>query len=185
MVGTVVTLSGAIGTLRSDIAVALANRLSWPRVKFSDFIKAQLEVAGGTPEDRRMLQKVGQELVQTDVEGFVAGVLAQANGWKGGDDLVVDGLRHVEVRLALLNAIKPSTLYYVHVEVDEPTRQRIAESIRGIQERLLYRYDQDLTEAQLPKILPAYADQIVDGSLPAGMLAEKIVARLRAMGRLS
>lgn len=119
------------------------------------------------------------------MEGFVAGVLAQANGWKDGGNLVVDGLRHVEVRLALLNAVKPSTLYYVHVEVDELTRQSTAESVRGIQERLLYRYDQDLTEAQLPKILPAYAHQIVDGSLPAGMVAEKIVARLRAMGRLS
>lgn len=185
MVGTVVTLSGAIGTRRSDIAVALAEQLAWRRVKFSDYIKSHLQGAGGTPEDRRMLQKVGQDLVQTDVEGFVASVLAQAEGWKGGQDLVVDGLRHTEVRLALLNAIKPSTLYYVHVEVDEPTRQSTAESVRGIQERLLYRYDQDLTEAQLPKILPAYADQIVDGSLPAGLVAERVVARLRAMGRVA
>lgn len=185
MTGTVVTLSGAIGTRRSDIAVALAERLHWPRVKFSDYIKSRLEGAGGTSEDRRMLQKVGQELVQTDVESFVLGVLAQAEEWKAGDDLVVDGLRHTEVRLALLNAIKPSTLYYVHVEVDEATRQSTAENVRGIQERLLYRYDQDLTEAQLPKILPAYADQIVDGSLPAGMVAEKIVARLRTMGRVA
>lgn len=184
MVGTVVTLSGAIGTRRSDIAVALVARLGWPRVKFSDYIKSRLQEAGGQPEDRRMLQKFGQELVQTDVEGFVAGVLEQADGWKRGQDLVVDGLRHTEVRLALLNAVKPSTLYYVHVEVDEPTRQSTAESVRGIQERLLYRYDQDLTEAQLPKILPAYADQIVDGSLPPGLVADKVVARLRTMGRV-
>ena len=183
MVGTVVTLSGAIGTRRSDIALAIAGRLGWRRVKFSDYIRSRLE--GAADDDRRMLQKVGQELVQTDVEGFVAGVLAQADGWVRGENLVVDGLRHAEVRLALLNAIRPSALYYVHVEVDEPTRQSTAESVRGIQERLLYRYDQDLTEAQLPKILPAYADQIVDGSLPAGMVAQKVVSRLRAMGRVA
>lgn len=184
MVGTVVTISGAIGTRRSDIAAALAERLGWQRVKFSDYIKAKLQADGGNAEDRRMLQKLGQELVQADVEGFVGGVIAMAQGWKPGGDLVVDGLRHVEVRLALLAAIRPSTLYYVHVEVDEVTRQATAENVRGIQERLLYRYDQDLTEAQLPKILPAYADQIVDGSLPPTIVADKIIARLKALARV-
>lgn len=184
MAGTVVTLSGAIGTRRSDIAVALADRLGWVRVKFSTVIASQLAAGGAEPDDRRLLQKLGQELVQTDVEGFVAGVLAQAVGWKPGSNLVVDGLRHAEVRLALLNAVRPSSLHYVHVEVDEVTRQSTAETVRGIQERLLYRYDQDLTEAQLPKILPAYADQIVDGSLPAVIVAEKVYSRLKALGRL-
>lgn len=183
--GTVVTLSGAIGTRRSDIAVALAVRLGWPRVKFSDYIKATLAAGGGDPEDRRLQQKLGQELVQTDVRGFVAGVLAQADGWAADGDLVVDGLRHAEVRLALLAAIGNSVLHYVHVEVDEVTRQETAETVRGIQERLLYRYDQDLTEAQLPRILPAYADQIVDGSLPAALVAEKVVVRLKALGRIA
>lgn len=185
MVGTVVTLSGAIGTRRSDIAIALAERLGWQRVKFSGYIKSKLQAEGANPEDRRLQQKLGQELVQTNVRGFVAGVLAQAEGWEPGLNLVVDGLRHAEVRLALLAAIDPSVLHYVHVEVDEVTRQETAETVRGIQERLLYRYDQDLTEAQLPRILPAYADQIVDGSLPATMVADKVVARLKALDRIS
>lgn len=184
MVGTVVTLSGAIGTRRSDIAIALAQRLGWTRVKFSDYIKSKLIADGGDADDRRMLQKLGQDLVQTDVEGFVRGVLEMAQDWEPGGDLVVDGLRHAEVRLALVTAIRPSSLYYVHVEVDEVTRQATAENVRGIQERLLYRYDQDLTEAQLPKILPAYADQIVDGSLPATIVADKILLRIRSLGLL-
>ena len=184
MAGTVVTLSGAIGTRRSDIATALSDRLGWQRVKFSGYIKSTLEAGGGDPEDRRLQQKLGKQLVQTDVRGFVAGVLAQAEGWTAGGNLIVDGLRHAEVRLALLAAIDPSVLHYVHVEVDEVTRQDTAETVRGIQERLLYRYDQDLTEAQLPRILPAYADQIVDGSLPATMVAEKFVVRLKALARI-
>lgn len=185
MVGTVVTLSGAIGTRRSDIAVALAGRLAWPQIKFSAYISARLAAEGGDSTDRRMLQKLGQELVQSDAEGFVREVLAKAEGWEPGGNLVVDGLRHAEVRLALLTAIRPSTLYYVHVEVDEVTRQDTAETVRGIQERLLYRYDQDLTEAQIPKILPAYADQIVDGSLPPSIVADKILAKLKAIGRIA
>lgn len=184
MAGTVVTFSGAIGTRRSDIAIALADRLGWERVKFSTFIASRLAEGGAEADDRRLLQKLGQELVQSDVEGFVAGVLSQAVNWQPGNNLIVDGLRHAEVRLALVHAIRPSSLHYVHVEVDEVTRQGTAETVRGIQERLLYRYDQDLTEAQLPKILPAYADQIVDGSLPATIVAEKISARLKALGRL-
>lgn len=184
MPGTVVALSGAIGTRRSDIAVALAERLGWARVKFSTFIASRLAEVGGEADDRRLLQKLGQELVQTDVDGFVAGVLAQAPDWAPGGNLVVDGLRHAEVRLALLHAIRPSSLHYVHVEVDEVTRQETAETARGIQERLLYRYDQDLTEAQLPKILPAYADQIVDGSLPTKIVADKVFARLRTLDRI-
>lgn len=164
--------------------MALAKRVGWDRVKFSTFIASRLAEEGAKLNDRRLLQKLGQELVQTDVESFVAGVLAQAPNWQRGGNLIVDGLRHAEVRLALLNAIRPSSLHYVHVEVDEVTRQDTAETVRGIQERLLYRYDQDLTEAQLPKILPAYADQIVDGSLPANIVAEKVFSRLKALGKL-
>ncbi len=184
MAGIVVTLSGAIGTRRSDIAIALAGRLDWPRVKFSDYIKAMLAKEGADPDDRRMLQKVGQDLVQADVEAFVRDVLAQAPAWAAGQNLIVDGLRHTEVRLALANAVKPSVLYLVHVEVDEVMRHETAETVRGIQERLLYRYDQDLTEAQLPKILPAYADQIVDGSLPITLVVDQILAKLRAFQRV-
>lgn len=180
MVGVVVALSGAIGTRRSDIAVALAARLGWQRVKFSEYIRTILREADRDPEDRRMQQKVGQELVQGDVRAFVRHVLAQASDWRAGDNLVVDGLRHVEARLALVAAIDPSPLHYVHVEIDEAMRRHVAEVAKGIQERLLYRYDQDLTEAQLPKILPAYADQFVDGSLPISIIVDQIAGKLRA-----
>lgn len=179
MAGTVIVLSGAIGTRRSAISIEVAKSLGWGRVKFSDFLKSQIEEDGLDPNDRRLLQKVGQSLVQTDIDRFIAGVLALAETWEPGQNLIVDGLRHAEVRLALSEKVEPSALYHVHVEVDEVTRQETAEKVGRIHERVLYRYDQDLTEAQIPKILPAYADDIVDGSLPLSIVAQKIASRVR------
>jgi hypothetical protein len=181
LVGVVVTLSGAIGSRRSDLAIKLADRLGWPRVKFSDYIKAMIRADGGDPENRTQLQSYGQKLVQNRLDEFVDGVLAMAQGWQRGDDLVVDGLRHVEVLLALKQKVVPSTVLYVNVSVDPLRREEDAKD-RGIAEQMLYRYDRDLTEAQLARILPAYADLEIDGTLGFSITVDEIIQRVQRLG---
>ena len=111
-----------------------------------------------------------------DVDGFVANVLRQVE-WQRGN-LILDGLRHVEVRQALLQQLRDvAVLKLVHVTVDEDTRlERAGE--RGIEQRMLSRYDQDLTEAQMSRIVPPYADLILDGTLPVEMATNIIVSKL-------
>jgi hypothetical protein len=179
--GVVVTLSGAIGSRRSELASKIEERLGWPRVKFSDYIKAMIRADGGDPENRTQLQSYGQKLVQNRLEEFVDGVLARAPAWRPGGDLVVDGLRHVEVLLTLKNKVAPSKVLYVDVSVD-PLRREEGAKDRGIAEQMLYRYERDLTEAQLARILPAYADLRVDGTMGFSITVEEIVQRIKELG---
>lgn len=179
--GVVVTLSGAIGSRRSELAIKLAQHLGWPRVKFSDYIKSVIRADGGDPENRTQLQSYGQKLVQNQLEKFVADVLAMAPEWRPGDDLVVDGLRHVEVLLTLKRKAVPSKVLYVDVSTDPILREKGAKD-RGIAEQMLYRYDRDLTEAQVARILPAYADHKVDGTLGFNININDIVQRVEAVG---
>lgn len=179
--GVVVTLSGAIGSRRSDLASKLEERLGWPRVKFSDYIKAMIGADGGEPENRTQLQSYGQKLVQNRLQEFVDGVLAMAPDWRRGGDLIVDGLRHVEVLLTLKQKVAPSRMLYVYVSVDPLRREEDAKN-RGIAEQMLYRYDRDLTEAQLARILPAYADLKVDGTLGFSFNVEEIIQQVEKLG---
>jgi hypothetical protein len=174
--GLVLAFSGAIGTSRSEVSQLVANRLGWPRVKFADYIRDLARESGENPQDRMVLQKLGQALVIDDVDGFVEKVLARAD-WQENGNLIVDGLRHAEVRHSLAQKVAPNTLRVVHITLDEDTRQDRATRDKGIEQRLLARFDQDLTEAQIPKILPAYADLILDGTLPRQILAEKVIMR--------
>ncbi len=170
----VITLSGAIGSRRSKLADALQERLQWPKVKFSDYIKDLIEGDGGEREDRILLQSYGQRLVQSQRQQFVEAVLARAPGWRDEGKLIVDGLRHVEVLLQLRDAVRPARLIYVNVNANPLERETGAKE-RGIAEQNLYRYDRDLTEAQITRILPAYADLNLDAQLGIRFNVEEIL----------
>ncbi len=178
--GIVITLSGAIGRRRSELAEKLADRLVWPRVKFSDYIKRRIAADGEDERDRMLQQSYGQKLVQNQLQEFVGGVLAMAPDWRDQGNLVVDGLRHVEVLLTLRRLIGTSTLVYVNVLTD-PLRRDEGARARGILEQNLYRYDRALSEAQITRILPAYADIVVDGTLGFSINIDGIVAKIKQM----
>ncbi len=95
--GLVITLSGPIGSRRSELARRLANRLGMgPPVKFSDYIRACIDADGEDQNDRSLQQSYGQRLVQSRLDEFVRGVLALAPAWPEKREVIVDGLRHVE-----------------------------------------------------------------------------------------
>jgi cytidylate kinase len=179
--GVVVAFSGPIGAGKSTISQRVAESLNWPRVSFGDYIKKIAQENAADPDDRAVLQRLGQALVLADVDGLVEDVLNQRK-WRnenGEGNLVVDGLRHVEVRHALLQKIRPqNVLKHVFVTIDEDTRQQRVRDEDHIEPRILMRYDQDITEAQIPRILREYKDIEVSGKLPASIAAREVVAKL-------
>ena len=154
--GLVITLSGAIGSRRSELAEKLKFRLGWPKVKFSDYIRQRIAEDDEKPDDRLLQQRYGQILVQTQLEEFVDGVLGIAPDWRSQGNLIVDGLRHVEVLLTLKQKVRPHRVFYVNVTPD-PLRREEGARERGIEEQNLYRYDRALSEAH---------DHIDKGSAP-------------------
>jgi cytidylate kinase len=178
--GVVVAFSGPIGAGKSTISQKVADTLHWPRVSFGDYIKKIAQENGEDPENRAVLQRLGQALVLADVDDLVNQVLNQRE-WrnaKGEGNLVVDGLRHAEVRHALVQKIRPNLLKHVFVTIDEDTRQQRVREEDHIEPRILMRYDQDITEAQIPRVLREYKDIEVSGKLPASIAAREVVAKL-------
>src|SRR5258708_6747088 len=99
--GTVVALAGAIGSGKSVLSHRVSERLHWPRISFGDYVRKIAERNRRDAGDRSVLQQLGQALVVTNVEDFVDKVLAEAN-WRERGNLILDGLRHVEVRQVLI-----------------------------------------------------------------------------------
>ena len=178
MHGQVVAFSGPIGSRKSELSKAVAENLHWPRRSFGDFLREDAKASGMNPGDRAVLQQLGQARVQSDADRFVADVLA-GHDWSKHPNLILDGLRHAEVRHALLLHLRVHEigLKVVFVEIDEALRQRQAEE-RGVPLRLLATYDRDLTEAQVSRVMRAYADAVVPGSLPKGHAVDTVISKL-------
>jgi cytidylate kinase len=177
LMGIVIAFSGPIGAGKSTISQKVADLLHWPRVSFGEYVQKVARENNQDPSDRTVLQRLGQALVLSDVDEFVEGVLNQKE-WRGEGNLVVDGLRHAEVRHALIQKIKPNVLKHVYVTVDEDTRQQRVRDEDNVEPRILMRYDQDITEAQIPRIIREYKDMEVSGKLPSQIAAKEVVARL-------
>lgn len=173
-----IAFTGSIGAGTSSLSARVADLLGWPRVKFSDHIREVAAAQGSDPDDLTVQQALGQTLVRDRLEEFVEAVLARAE-WRTGQNLVVDGLRHVEVRTEILRQIGNIPLHVVHVEL--PLSER-AEN-RGIAPAELGQHDAELSEAQLKRILPQYANLSLDGARDHGELALRVIELFTVHGR--
>lgn len=176
--GIALAFSGAIGSGKSSVSGELQRILGWPRVSFGDFVRKQATAMGRDATDRTVLQNLGQALVVSNLEGFVRDVLGQEPGWADADGIIIDGLRHSEVRDELIRQVHPKVLKLVMITVDEDARLARARKEKAIEGFELSRYDRDVTEAQIRKTLPDFADlQIENGSSPSAA-AEAVVHQL-------
>jgi Fic family protein len=175
--GTVIAFSGALGLYTGALSTVVGEILGWRQVRFSDIIREQALKRGQNPDDRGVLQLVGQELVRERAVDFVTAVLARGD-WKPGRNLILDGLRHAEIHRELTRQLgNGGDLRVVHITMDD--RKRRADRARraeGLTQDQFNLYDGDVTEAQLEET-PAYADFSLEGSEPRGKLAEQILRR--------
>lgn len=127
LMALVICFADRIGSGKSSVTRTLAEALGWQRAAFGDYLRTELERRGGDATSRDALQDLGQSLVDKDVEGFSRRVLAMAH-FQPGTDLLIDGVRHIEVYRSIQRLATPSQVKLVYLAADDPTRlKRITE----------------------------------------------------------
>ena len=178
MAGFAIAISGGIGAGKSTLAKGLKEALGADRVSFGNVVRQYAEENGMDSKDRSVLQQLGQALVLTQCEAFVDRVLAR-RAEPVGDHLIIDGVRHVEVFMRLKEKVRPMRLYLVHIETPSSTREHNVMVRDGVERRLVARYDNDITEVQVSRVLPQYASLIVNGELPVMLQVSQVIAKAK------
>jgi dephospho-CoA kinase len=153
----------------------VASRLGWGRASFGEQVRKVADDNNLDSSDRAVLQNLGQALVLTKLNEFIDETLTQA---QGKECVVLDGVRHVEVLLMLRHKFREK-VKLIHLDTPSDIRQERYMKRENVERRLLARYESDITEAQIARILPQYADLSVNGTLPTSMLADQVVAFAR------
>lgn len=154
--------SGRIGSGKSSVSEALAERLGWRRTSFSEYLRAELQRRGGDPSSRQALQDLGQSLVEADGEAFCKAVLT-AGGFQPGCNFLLDGVRHVDIFRTLTGLALPSSTRLIFLAADDASRhERVA--VRRDGRADFARAEAHQVEADMKDGLPAIADLCVNAS---------------------
>lgn len=178
--GLVICFSGRIGSGKTSITEALAKALAWPRAGFGDYLRTLVAEQGADPDSREALQNLGQTLVDSDPDGFCRSVLHSVS-FRPGGDLVLDGIRHVDVLSRIRGLVAPSHTFLIHLAVDDASaRQRTENRPGSILD--MARAEAHRVEADLRTFLPAVADRTVDGTAPLSVVLSACLIAIEEFG---
>ena len=180
MNSVVLAFAGSIASGKSTISTAVATSLGWSRVSFGEYVRSEARLRG-LGESRAVLQNLGVSLIDEGCEQFCRAVLAQT-GWRLGQSLVVDGLRHVEALQELKRLVAPAKLLLIFIETSEAVRRNRVTERKGADCKELLRIESHSTERQVQAALPQIADITVDGNRPIEDLAQEITGWVMEFG---
>lgn len=160
MGSTAIGFSGSIASGKSTLSEAVAAALGCDRVSFGQHMRDEA-ARRGLPDDRGTLQKIGEELIDHNVEALCASVLAQAD-WAPGEPIVIDGVRHVAVSDCLKRLVSPSEYQLVHIAAERKTRMLRLKD-RGVTRPNIDKLDAHSTEVEVHNSIPAIADLRLSG----------------------
>lgn len=180
----VVGLSGQFGSGKSSLAAILAERTSWKRAAFGDYLR-HIATERGSGTDRASLQQLGEEQIALGWEAFCVSVLDHFD-WKPGVGLIVDGLRHVDAITTLNRLLYPQTVFHIHLAADHALRLKRITSRDGGQ-AVGRDYEFHSTEADVTNVLPKAAHLVLDAARSVEQLADNVltaVSSARCLSRL-
>lgn len=178
---TVLVFSGRKGTGKSTVTRILSERLNWLRVSFGDYVREEVVRRQLDPSDISVLQTVGQDLVDTDAPGFVRAVLA-SGFWTPSYNVIVDGLRHLEIKDEIARIIRPANLFHIHLATDESIREsRLRDRISSTP---LHNIDfasleSHATELEVRRVLSDFSDTTISTDASPEEAVEAIMHWLR------
>jgi dephospho-CoA kinase len=168
--------SGQIGSGKSSVSTAVTEVLGWRRIGFGDYLRSEIKRLGGDPNDREVLQNLGQRRVDDDPAAFCRDVLS-AGGFMPGDDFVIDGVRHVSIFEVLAKVSVPSQARLLFLGALETIR--IARVEARADARDFVRASTHRVEAELCDALPQRADGIVNANQSLGCVVSDCLELVR------
>ena len=175
--GILVCFAGHIGSGKTSISTAVGEALDWKRTSFGDFLRAEVTRQGGNPDHRQTLQDLGQSCVAKGPEEFCRQVLA-AGLYRADENFILDGVRHVDIYLALQHLVKPTAVKLIFLQSeDEIRKQRV--TARDGSPADLVRADAHPVEADLRFNLPALAATTINGAAPLDEVVRQSLAAIR------
>lgn len=173
-----VCFAGQIGSGKTSISIAVADALGCKRTSFGEFLRAEVTRQGGNPDHRETLQDLGRSYVTKGPEEFCRQVLA-AGLYRADENFILDGVRHVDIYLALQRLVVPAAVKLIFLQSDDEIRKQRVIARDGSATDLV-RADAHPVEADLRANLPALAATTINGAAP---LDEVVRQSLAAIGR--
>lgn len=175
-----VAFSGAIGSGKSSLALAVGEKTDWPVVGFGDYVRSVAQSEGKDAGSRAVLQEIGERLLAADCNDFCTKVLAQKM-WVSGTSVLIEGIRHMQVLEVLRKIVAPIRLVHIHVSVPAEVQAQRLQSRDPGKETDMASIQSHSTEVQVKSVLPSVADLVLSGDQPLAELAEKIIAHLATL----
>jgi cytidylate kinase len=156
-----IALAGAPGSGKSTIARLLAARLDGAVVSFGDYVR-HLATSARENNERSTLQRIGQDLVRNDPEGFVRAFLDWASPHPNRV-LIIDGVRHAIIDDILRSTAARRDSDYLLLLLQAPIAIRAIRRCAGNESDLRQLEDHPV-EREAATRLPSIADLVVDSS---------------------
>jgi dephospho-CoA kinase len=173
----VLAVSGSIGSGKSTLSKELSKVRNCKYASFGDYVRKKAVTMGYVEASRTQLQKVGEVLVENGIRDFCLSVL-QDSMWQLGEELIVDGVRHLEALETLKEIIFPQNLFLVYITLDEKTRvERLTSRDK---DKNSHNSEKHSTEIQVPDILRTRADILINGSETVANNIDKIIQLLKS-----
>lgn len=168
---SVIGVAGRVGSGKSSLATVLSEQSGWPVVRFSDYLK-HLAAERGIVSDRESLQRLGVECIEAGWGRFCSAVL-EFGGWRPGDSVIVEGIRHPEAVGALNAVAAPGRVFLVFLAADDVVIQaRIR--VRDGSEVELQKIESHPSDGGVGERLHAVTDIVLDASRPLPALAGEV-----------
>lgn len=173
-------IAGGIASGKTSVALALSERLGWPRASFGDGVRAAAAESGLDTSSREMLQAIGESLIAAGWDAFCRRTLAGSD-WYPGGPVIIEGVRHVEALEHLRALLHPVPVLLLFMQADHIIRRERFDR-RG--ERAgcgLEQIESHSTEADVLTRLDGMADLSLDGSRPVVKIVDEVVSWLSAL----
>jgi hypothetical protein len=165
---TSIALTAERGTGKTTLAIAAAERLGARHISVSGWLTAHLE-ACGIASTSDALRAAGEEAA-SDPARLVEQSL-RYSGWRPGESVVFDAIRHKDVLVALRAIVAPNPVFHVAVVLGE--NARVARLVRRGDVAAVEFGRGHSTEIEIPALVRA-ADFVLDG----GLTVDELILRI-------